>query len=305
MSVTEIIYADLVPLPERGSFLGITASVWAFASAIGPPIAGALTSSGSWRWLFFLNLPVCAISIVMVMLFMRVKAPRESFASKMVKMDWICAEATYGSGNFVIVASTTSIMLALTWAGLRFAWNSVEVLVPLCLGFVGIVCFFIIEIFWSSEPTVPWSVVANRTSFSGYIATFFHGIVSIAVIYYLPVYFQTVKLASPIGSGVDMFGASFTVAPSAILCGSSRAKYIGFQIVLGVGIGMIWIATQFPILAPLPFSNNARTLAFFTFVRCFAQSWGVAIGGTILQNSLRKKLPAAFDAQFPFGVQIA
>ncbi|KAI0057930.1 hypothetical protein BV25DRAFT_1994673 [Artomyces pyxidatus] len=72
-----------------------------------------------------------------------------------------------------------------------------------------------------------------------------------------------------------------------------------------VGMGMIWIATQFPILAPLPFSNNARALAFFTFVRCFAQSWGVAIGGTILQNSLRKKLPAAFDAQFPFGVQIA
>lgn len=52
---------------------------------------------------------------------------------------------------------------------------------------------------------------------------------------------------------------------------TSRAQYIGFQIVLGVGLGVVWISTQFPILAPLPFSNNAHALAFFTFVRCFAQ----------------------------------
>ena len=52
---------------------------------------------------------------------------------------------------------------------------------------------------------------------------------------------------------------------------SGRAKYIGCQVVLGIGLGIIWIATQFPILAPLPFSNNAHALAFFTFVRSMSQ----------------------------------
>lgn len=54
---------------------------------------------------------------------------------------------------------------------------------------------------------------------------------------------------------------------------SSRAMYIGLQIPLGVGLGIVWISTQFPILAPLPVSNSAHALAFFTFMRCFAQVW--------------------------------
>ncbi|KAI0058831.1 iron permease [Artomyces pyxidatus] len=331
MAATDVIYADLIPLPERGRFLGITASVWALAAAIGPTIAGAVTSSGSWRWLFFLNVPVCAISIVMVVTFLRVKAlPHESFTSKMVKMDWI--------GNIVIIASTVSITWALMRGGLYLSWGSAEVLVPLCVGIAGIASFFVIEILWVSEPTIPWTVVANRTSFSGYIATFLHGIVAMALLYYLPVYYQAVQLASPIGSSVDDLGMSFTVAPAAILCGasiqvlrryrlqnyigwifmivglwmltlldteSSRAKYIGFPTILTVGTGMIWISTSFPILSPLPYSNNARALCFFTYVRFFAQGWGVAIGGAILQSSLRKTLPASFDAQFPLRVPLA
>lgn len=117
---------------------------------------------------------------------------------------------------------------------------------------------------------------------------------------YLPVYFQASIGASAIGSGVDFFGTGLVVAPCAILTGasvqifnkyrpqnylgwvimiigfglltlldenSSRGAYIGLQVLLAVGLGIIWIGTQFPILAPLPFSNNAHALAFFTFVR--------------------------------------
>ncbi|KAI1785115.1 hypothetical protein LXA43DRAFT_169081 [Ganoderma leucocontextum] len=86
---------------------------------------------------------------------------------------------------------------------------------------------------------------------------------------------------------------------------SSRATYIGSQIPVAVGMGIVWISTQFPILAPLPFSNSAHALSFFTFVRCFAQSWGIVLGGTILQNVLLNELPASFTSQFPQGVQIA
>ncbi|KAI0046869.1 iron permease [Auriscalpium vulgare] len=332
LAVTEIVYADMIPLPERGKFQGITASVWALACAVGPPVGGAFANSGAWRWLFFLNLPICAIAAGLVSIFLRVNAPKTTWREKFSRMDWI--------GNALIIGSTISLMIALIWGGIRFPWVSAHILVPLIIGSVGIVVFFVVEALrppWMKEPTVPRFAFTSRTTLSGYLGTFFHGIVSLTAIYYLPVYFQACKGASAVGSGVDMFGLSFTVPTFAIACGlsvqivdryrpqnyigwaliiigfgilslldenSTRAQYIGYQVPLGAGLGIVWLSTQFPILAPLPFSNNAHALAFFTFIRCFAQGWGVAIGGIILQNTLHRRLPASFLASFPEGVAI-
>ncbi|KAI0046881.1 iron permease [Auriscalpium vulgare] len=330
LAVTEIIYADLVPLPERGKFQGITASVWALACAVGPPVGGALANTGAWRWLFFLNLPICAIAAGLVVVFLRVNAPKTTWKEKVRRMDWL--------GNALIIGSTISLMIAFIWGGVRFPWRSAHILVPLTVGSVGILVFFIVEALpWLKEPTVPRFAFTSRTTLSGYLGTFFHGIVSLTAIYYLPVYFQACMGASAVGSGVDMFGLSFTVPAFAIACGlsvqivdryrpqnyvrwvlivigfgvlslldenSSRSQYIGYQIPVAAGLGIVWISTQFSILAPLPFSNNAHALAFFTFVRCFAQGWGVAIGGIILQNSLHRRLPSSFLSSFPEGVSI-
>lgn len=164
---------------------------------------------------------------------------------------------------------------------------------------------------------MPKFIFTNRTTLSGYLGTFFHGITSLATLFYLPVYFQAAKGASAVGSGVDLFGLVFIVPFFAILTGlsvellgryrpqnyigwaiivlgfgiistldleSSRARYIGSQVPLGIGLGIVWISTQFPILAPLPYSNNAHALAFFTFTRCFAQ---VRISPTIASCSPR------------------
>ncbi|KAI0313881.1 iron permease [Amylostereum chailletii] len=330
LAVTEIIYADLVPLPQRGVIQGITASVWALASAVGPIVGGALATSGAWRWLFFLNLPISAIAAVLVLIYLRVNTPESTFKSKIARMDWI--------GNIMVVGSSASITLALTWGGLRYAWDSAQVLVSLIVGIIGLFCFFLIEKFWSKEPTIPLSVVSNRTSVSGYLGTAVHGVVSFAAIYYLPVYFQAVQKASAVRSGIDLLAMAMFITPSCMVCGvsveiarryrpqnyigwmltvvgfgiltllnenSSKAQYIGFQVVLGIGLGIIWIATQFPILAPLPYSNNANALAFFTFVRSLSQTFGVAIGGAVLQNSLQHKLPVDFIDQLPRGVSVA
>ncbi|KAI0353760.1 iron permease [Trametes cingulata] len=330
ISITEIIYADLVPLPERGKFQGITASVWALACAVGPPIGGVLAQHGTWRWLFFLNLPLCGVAVILTVIFLRVATPRASLRQKLAQMDWL--------GIILITGSTVSILLAITWGGLRFPWSSSSVLTPLIIGGVGLITFFAVELFWLNGPTVPSFFFSSRTTFSGYVGTFFHGIVALAAIFYLPVYFQATQGASAVASGVDFFPLCLTVPAFAILAGlsvqivhryrpqnylgwalmivgfgmltildehSPRATYIGCQIPLGAGLGIVWISTQFPILAPLPFSNSAHALAFFTFMRSFAQSWGIVVGGTILQNRLLHDLPPSFTSRFPQGVQIA
>ncbi|KAI0641028.1 iron permease [Trametes meyenii] len=330
LSVTEIIFADMVPLPERGKFQGIAAAVWALACAIGPPIGGALAGSGAWRWLFYMNLPLCGLATIAICLYLRNHIPAGSLKKKLTEMDWI--------GNGIIIISTILVFLGLTWGGLKFPWISAQVLVPVILGAIGIVVFFVAEKIWLHGQTVPEFFFTNRTTLSGYLGTFFHGVVSLTAVYYLPIYLQASKEASALRSGIEMFGLSFTIPIFAIIAGvsveiinvyrpqnyigwvfsivgfvllsllgpkSSAAKYIGFQIPLGIGLGINWISTQFPILAPLPFSNSAYALAFFIFVRNFAQSWGIVVGGAILQNVLEEKLPKSLTDTLPKGQEYA
>ncbi|KZT24131.1 iron permease [Neolentinus lepideus HHB14362 ss-1] len=330
LTMTEIIFSDMVPLKQRGIFLSISASVWALASAIGPPVGGALASTGHWRWLFFLNLPICAVAVILQCIFYNVKTPKESVVAKLRSIDWI--------GNIVLIGSVTAIVMAFTWGGVTYAWSSYQVLVALCVGLAGFFVFFVYEAYFCTKPTIPWSIVMNRTSMSGYLCTFIHGIPINGIIYYMPVYFQAVKVASPIRSGVDVFGLCFTVAPFGILCGalvqiskkyrpanwtgwvlmtigcglltllnenSTIGQFVGYQIVAGAGAGIVWTGTLFPILAPLPYSNNTGALAFYMFTKCLSTVFGIMVGGTILQNELRRRLPVDFTAKFPAGAQLA
>lgn len=75
---------------------------------------------------------------------------------------------------------------------------------------------------------------------------------------------------------------------------SSQGAWIGFPIVLGIGLGVLYSSTQFPVMAPLLPSQQAHAMAFFGFVRSFGQVVGVTIGATVLQNELNKSLPASF-----------
>ncbi|KAH9847865.1 iron permease [Lenzites betulinus] len=329
LSITEIIYADLVPLPERGKFQGIIASVWALGCALGPPIGGAFANSGnSWRWLFYLNIPLCGVAFFLTSVFLRVKTPKLDLKAAAKRMDWI---------GFIIVFSTVALLIGMTFGGLRFPWSSGHVIAPLVVGGIGIVAFFAYEKRWSGT-TVPSYFFTSRTTFSGYVGTFLHGIVSLAAIYYLPVFFQAVHDATPIRSGVDIFPLTLMIPFAAIIAGgsvkaakkyrpqnffgwaatllgfgvmsimsvnSTRAQYIATQIPAGIGIGMIWVLTQFPILAPLPVSNSAHALSFHIFLRRFAQSVGIAIGGTVIQNVLLEQLPADYLATLPKGAEIA
>ena len=106
------------------------------------------------------------------------------------------------SGNFIIIVGTTLALVALTWGGIRYPWNSVHVLAPLIIGFFLILLFFVYEALVPKQPTLPLDILSNRTSLSGcvelrehfgiwsltppasnrYISTFFHGITSIAII---------------------------------------------------------------------------------------------------------------------------
>ncbi|KAJ3789292.1 major facilitator superfamily domain-containing protein [Lentinula aff. detonsa] len=319
LSISNIIISDLVPLKERGAISGVLGLVWALAAALGPLIGGAFTKGGQWRWLFYMNLPICGVAFALVLLLLELPTPPGNLKDKLRRMDWI--------GNGIVIASSTAVVIALTWGGATFPWSSFRVLVPLIVGLAGIVGFGFYEALVAKEPIMPFSLLTNRTSLSGYIQTFINPVVMLSVIYYLPAYFQACKGASPLRSGVETFGLSMTLGPVVILCGWSvtkLAKYrpqawfgwiiliigtgllstvhaetslahsIGYSALISIGGGLVYAITYFPVLAPLQISQNAYALAFFAFCRSFAGVWGVTIGGTILQNELSKRLPPSF-----------
>ncbi|GAA5917548.1 hypothetical protein JCM6882_001725 [Rhodosporidiobolus microsporus] len=321
LTMSEIIVTDLVPLAERGLYFGILGAVWAVASAIGPPIGGALASNDAWRWLFYLNLPLTGIALLLVLLFLKVKEPQTTMKEKLEQMDYV---------NLLFVAASTATILALTWGGVTYAWTSYRVLVPLVLGLLGMLAFLWIERSFVNHPTVPFDILSHRTSLLGFVATFLHAIIVMAIVYFLPQYFMAVRGSTPIQAGVQLFPISFVIAPFAMVVGvsitltghywtqntigwvfsivgagllsllkwdSGTAMWAGFSVVIAIGLGLLYDATYFPVLAPLAPSKQPHAMAFFSFVRAFGQVLGITIGTTVLQNELTKTLPAAFVAQ--------
>jgi len=214
----------------------------------------------------------------------------------------------------------------LAWGGVFAPWASPRVLVPLAFGAVGVGAFLCYEWRWATFPVVPLQLMSNRTTVSGYIQIALAAFINVNLLYYLPVYYQACKDSSPIASGVDLFGLSFSTAPFSIVAGisitgtkryrpqiwiawcalligtgllssvtenTSRATSIGFQVIVGIGVGILYSAAYFPVLAPLPVTSNALALSFFIFIRTFAQIWGFTVGGAVLQNILQRRTPGS------------
>ncbi|KZP23735.1 MFS general substrate transporter [Athelia psychrophila] len=328
LTLVEIILADLVPLAERGAFQGAFGAVWALASATGPVIGGALAAT-NWHWLFYLNLPLTAIVIGIVGVFLDLRMPEEEggWRAKVKRMDWL--------GNLTFIPSITLLILALVWGGQSYAWSDAHVLAPLIIGVVGLVAWFILEKYYVEHPTVPFALLSHPTTLIGFATTWLHAVSALGLFYYWPTYFQAVKGTSPIRAAIDFFSVAFIVSPCSMIAGgtisatqvykpqniiawvlmtlgpgllslvdagSDKVAWVLLPIPFAAGIGLLYAATVFPVLAPLPPALAGQALAFLVFVRNFGNVLGITVGSTALTNTLAKKLPAAYIAQLPGGV---
>ncbi|KAK0501035.1 iron permease [Armillaria luteobubalina] len=332
INLVEILISDLVALSERGTYQGMIGLTWSFASAIAPPIGGALSDRGkkAWRWLFYLNLPLTGMAFILVLFFLNVRTPPGTVKEKLNKVDWF--------GNIIVICGTTLAIIGLTWGGIRYDWTDKHVLAPLIIGFALLVAFGWYEVKVPVKPTIPSDLLTNRTTLSAILMTAMHGITSISILYYLPVFFQSAFGASPIRSAVDFLPSALIIAPFALSSGfivaitgkyrpvnwvgwaltmigfgclsllkadTSTGKWVGYQLIASAGSGLVFSAPVFPLLAPQPISRTASALALFAFTRAFTQTWGITIGSTILQNKLKINLPASYLATFPAGHEIA
>ncbi|KAH8694227.1 DNA repair protein RAD50 [Talaromyces proteolyticus] len=307
--IIDIIVSDLVPLRQRGNYMAVILTIYTVGMSIGPWVGGEIIATTSWRWVFWINLPIGVTAMIMIFLFLHVRHDQsQSPLQKLMRIDYV--------GNLILIGSTVSILYALTYGGTTRPWSSARIISPLIIGFAGFVLFMWYER-KVQEPVVPPELFKSRTAVIIFVVTFFNSLLLYWVLFFLPVYFQAVLGKSAARSGVLLLPAVLFAIPGsivAVLLLTKFGKYkpihlVGFILtVLGLGLfsmldqnsslaviviyqaisalgGGLVLNTLLPaVQAQLPESYQASVTAAWSFMRSFGSIWGVAVPAALLNE---------------------
>ncbi|KAK3673924.1 hypothetical protein LTR78_006126 [Recurvomyces mirabilis] len=314
--LVSIVIGDIIPLRIRGAFYGAMGGIWTLSLAIGPMIGGALTQGASWRWCFYINLPIDGIALVVLFLFLDVKTPKTALLAGIKAIDWI--------GVLLVIGGTIMFLIGLQLGGVSAPWQSAEVLCLLSFGVTTLALFLFWEWRSARSPIMPQSIFAGRSNKGTFAVASLHGFVFIPVTFYLPLYFQAVRGASPIQSGIWLLPTALSIAVGSPLNGlfigktgqylppiyfgfvlmtigygllidldahSSWAKLIPYQIIAAIGFGPLFQSPLVALQAHTPPRDLSTATAALTFVRSLFTSMSIVVGQAVYENAFAKKIP--------------
>ena len=317
MQLVTITISDLFSVRSRALYLGLLGFVWALAGSTGPLIGGAFTQLVSWRWCFWINLPVTGIAFLLLLLFLDVHNPRTKLGEGVRAIDWF--------GTLSILAVTLLLLLGLDFGGAIFPWGSPKVICLIVFGTLMIGFFLFSESRLAKYPLMPLGVFKDWSNSATFLIAFAHNMVSIGTEYYLPLYFQSVKQASPIRSGVLILPMIITEAAVDIVVGifihktgryreliwagltlmtlgtglyisfgtdTSIARIAGFEIIGGIGTALLFQAPMLAIQNTVSQANTASATATMGFMSNIATSLSLVLGGVVFQNSMTTRQPS-------------
>ncbi|KAL0579573.1 hypothetical protein V5O48_002453, partial [Marasmius crinis-equi] len=164
LSLMQIIISDIITLRERGKYQGIIGAVAALGFTIGPILGGALAQKASWRWCFWITIPLALLSSAIAIFVLPLKAVEGDMRRKLLAIDYF--------GVFLTLASSTMILLPLIWGGVTFPWSSAVVLAPLFSGIFVAFLFCLWEWKGAKLPIVPMYIFKHSTVCGVYIVMF-------------------------------------------------------------------------------------------------------------------------------------
>ncbi|KAF5381917.1 hypothetical protein D9757_007573 [Collybiopsis confluens] len=233
-SMVQIVISDVVTLRDRGKFIGYAAAVTAAGYTAGPIIGGSLAQHVSWRWAFWITLPVALVATLVVVFTLPLKPVTGNMRSKLLMIDYV--------GVFLTLATCIMIMLPLVWGGVTFPWKSAVVLGPLCGGIVAVGIFCVWETKVARLPLVPMYIFRHMTVVGVYICMFVNGFVFFSLLFYLPQFFQVVLGYSPTRSGIFIIPLAISQVVSAVAGGLWVSRTGKYRLVVYFGFGLFSIA---------------------------------------------------------------
>jgi EmrB/QacA subfamily drug resistance transporter len=206
-----IIIGDLFSPRSRGAYYGIIGATWAMASSLGPVIGGIFASKVTWRWCFYINLPVDGLAFFIILFFLDLITPKTPLFEGLVAIDWL--------GAFFIIAGTLLFLFGLDLGGTSFPWNSATIICLLVFGVVAALLSIPVEAKIAKYPIMPSRIFKNRSNLASLGVDFFHAFTYISGAYYLPLYFQAVLGNTALLSGVHTLPSSIAIGISSTLTG--------------------------------------------------------------------------------------
>jgi EmrB/QacA subfamily drug resistance transporter len=305
MAIAFAIIGDVIPPRERGRYQGYFGAVFGVSSVAGPLLGGWITDAISWRWIFYINLPLGIAALIVTSIALKMPVIKRNH-----KIDYL--------GAATIVTAVTSLLLYLNWAGEHYGWSSVNALAFVGLAVVFAIAFIFVEL-RAEEPIIPMRLFRNPIFSVGNLFTFLVGFAMFGGAIYLPLYFQTVLGMSPTRSGLAMLpmvAGMFSMSITSGLLITKTGKYKIFPIVgtviliaamfllstitkdtaywiigiyaylFGTGLGLAMMT----IVTPVQNSVEMRDMGVATSTITFGRSLGGAIGAAMFGAILTSRL---------------
>ena len=305
--------ADLFPPAERARWQGIFVSVLALALIIGPAIGGAITDHASWRWVFYVNVPVGVLALFVLILWLPSAISVRSTAHR----GWAAVRRIDFPGALAAAAATVCLLLALTWGGTTYPWNSAQVVGILLAAGVLYLVFLTIERL-VQEPLLPLDLFHNQVFTASGLLALGGGMVIYAMIFYLPLYMQGVLGQTATTSGAGLAPLFFPTAIGAILGGQVIAKVGRYHflavigalilslgifllsrmdtttaigtvtlnmIVVGLGAGLLQPIYTLAAQNAIPLQRLGAGTGAITYLRAMGSLVGTAVLGAIVSHS--------------------
>ncbi|WFE50623.1 MULTISPECIES: MDR family MFS transporter [unclassified Micromonospora] len=321
------IISDVVSPRERGRYQGLFGAVFGISSVAGPLVGGYFAET-DWRWIFYINVPLAVLAIVVCYHVMRLIP----FERRDHSIDWL------GAG--LLVAGVSALLLALSWGGNEYAWGSGVIISLFVVGAV-LGVLFVLQEARVAEPILPLRLFRSATFALANSALLIIGLVMFGSIIFIPLYLQIVKGASPTRSGLLMLPMMAGIIITSILTGRAMTRIgrykwfpvagsvtllvgmflftslevttslwvaFGFMVVIGVGLGLCMQSLILAVQNAVSVRDLGAGTSSATFFRSLGGSFGVAILGTVLSSrltgGLADRLPGAI-AQLPPEEQAA
>jgi EmrB/QacA subfamily drug resistance transporter len=309
MTLAMTIIGDVVPPRQRGRYQGYMGAVFALASVIGPLLGGFFVDQLSWRWVFYVNIPVGAVALVVTSIVLDLPYTR-----MVHRIDY--------AGTVLLVSAVGSILLAVTWGGTQYAWGSPIILALSVVGAILLVAFVAAER-RAAEPVLPLHLFRNRVFAVSTATMFIVGLAMFGGIIYLPLFLQVVGRKSATSAGLLLLPLILGIVFTSIVSGrviSRTGRYKAFpvvgmlvmslglyllstmgptttevsagvyMVVLGLGLGMVMQVLVLAVQNAVERRDLGTATGAATFLRSMGGSFGVALFGAVLSNRLATNL---------------
>ncbi|KAK3631642.1 MFS sugar transporter [Elasticomyces elasticus] len=313
-----LIISNSVPLRQRPSYLGLIMAMYGIASVAGPLMGGAFTDKVSWRWCFYINLPIGGLTFTFIMFLYH--PTNQAKVKGFTGNTWYARVAEFDVfGTTVFIPAIVCLLLALQWGGSTYAWGSGRIIALLVIFGVFSITFVGIQLWRQDSAMVPPRILKQRSVAAAAWFGFMLSGSFFVMLYELPIWFQAIKGASAVKSGIMNLPVILSLVIISLLAGGLVAKlgfytpfaiasavltaigaglistfdvtsnhnhWIGYQVIFGLGVGLGLQQTLVAVQTVLPPAD----IAIGTAIIMFSQTFGGALSISIAQNVFTNKL---------------